>query len=88
MEMYLVPETAQGAPLKVLVGMQKLNLAKGAHTTVQATIDPRQLSLVDEKGDRAIQPGKYELYVGGSQPLPGQGVSLPFEITGSAANVP
>ncbi len=87
-ELYLIPLDQQAAPLRMLVGFKKVTLAAGEQTTVQATIDPRQLSLVDEHGQRSVQPGKYELYIGGGQPIANQGISLPFEIAGPAADLP
>jgi beta-glucosidase len=38
---------------------------------VQFTLSPRQLSEVDEKGNRAVTPGDYEIYVSGGQPETG-----------------
>jgi beta-glucosidase len=87
-ELYLIPLDQQAAPLRSLVGFKKVTLTAGEQTTVQVTIDPRQLSLVDEHGQRSVQPGKYELYIGGGQPIANQGISLPFEIAGPAADLP
>jgi len=47
------------------------------------TISPRQLSMVSPDGRRSVQPGEYELYVGGGQPSRDSGVFLPFRIKGS-----
>ena len=82
-ELYLVPKAIVGAPLRSLVGFEKLHLGKGQSRTVQLTIAPRQLSLVASDGSRSIQPGEYELYVGGGQPSNDTGVFLPFRIEGS-----
>jgi len=50
---------------------------------VHLSISPRALSLVDAKGERHVRPGHYQLYVGGSQPKPGE-PSSDFTITGEA----
>ncbi len=87
-ELYLVPKAIAGAPLRSLVSFEKLHLDKGQTKTFQVTIAPRQLSLVAPDGSRAIQPGEYELYIGGGQPSDNTGVFLPFRIEGSAALKP
>ena len=87
-EFYLIPKSKPGAPLRALAAFQKVNLAPGATTTIHTTIDPRQLSLVDAAGLRSIQPGDYDLYIGGHQPTPNSGVTLPFQIKGAASIAP
>lgn len=82
-ELYLVPKAIAAAPLRTLISFEKLHLCKGQSKTIQFTIAPRQLSLVAADGRRSIQPGKYELYVGGGQPSNETGVFLPFRIDGS-----
>ena len=81
-EFYLIPKAKPGAPICWLAGFEKMHLLKGETRTVRLTIDPRQLSLVDADGSRSVQPGEYELYVGGSQPSAQTGVFLPFHIEG------
>jgi beta-glucosidase len=81
-EFYLVPKSIAGAPLRTLVGFEKVHLLKGESKTVHATIDPRQLSIVAADGTRSVQPGEYELFVGGSQPSSDTGATLPFRIQG------
>jgi beta-glucosidase len=87
-ELYLVPTAIVGAPLRTLVGFEKLHLRKGQTKTVQLTVAPRQLSLVAPDGSRIIQPGEYKLYLGGGQPSNDTGVFLPFRIEGSCALEP
>ena len=87
-EFYLIAKNKPEAPLRTLVGFEKIHLPKGALMMVQATIDARQLSIVGADGSRCIQPGEYELYVGGSQPSSNSGVFLPFRIEGSSPVAP
>ncbi len=82
-ELYLIPHDIPGAPLRTLVGFQSQKLKAGEAATIHARIDPRQLSLVDADGKRAIQPGAYSLYIGGSQPPSHDGLALDFHIAGS-----
>ena len=55
-------------PIHSLAGFQRLNLGAGMTQEVTITLDPRSLSSVDDKGNRAILPGKYTLTVGSAQP--------------------
>ncbi len=66
-EAYLkTPET--GGPIHSLVGFERVHLQAGETRDVELKIDPRQLSSVDEKGERSILPGKYELTLASTQP--------------------
>jgi beta-glucosidase len=87
-EVYLIPQNIVGAPLRALVGFDKLHLTRGATTTIQLTIDPRQLSFVSPAGNRSVRPGDYELYIGGGQPSADSGIFLPFRIQGSTPIAP
>jgi beta-glucosidase len=37
-------------------------------TRVSFTLSPRQLSLIDAEGERVLEPGLFEVTVGGKQP--------------------
>ncbi len=87
-EVYLIPKNIAGAPLRTLVGFEKVHLNKGEAKAIEIAITPRQLSLVASDGSRSVQPGQYELYLGGSQPSQDSGVFLPFHIEGSNAIEP
>ena len=83
-EAYLkTPQT--GGPIHSLVGFERVNIAAGASKEVTLTIDPRSLSSVDEKGNRAILAGKYTLTLAGAQPQETEAKSeAGFTVTGSA----
>jgi beta-glucosidase len=87
-EVYLIPKTSADAPLRILVGFEKLHLQKNETRAVEITVTPRQLSLVAADGSRSVQAGDYELYVGGGQPSQETGVFLPFRIEGSSSVAP
>jgi beta-glucosidase len=80
-EVYLTQPASELAPIRALVGFQRVHLLAGEKRDVPITISPRQLSLVDGQGKRAILPGTYSLYVGGAQPE-GDAKGMSFEITG------
>ena len=81
-EVYLVPPASDVAPKKELVGFTRTHLAAGARQDVTITVDPRQLSLVDAAGKRAINPGEYRVIVSGKQPG-SEEQGLPLQITGT-----
>ncbi len=67
-ELYLTPPASPLAPVRALVGFQRLHLKAGESRIVTMTVDPRHLSQVDASGRRAVLPGTYLLYLGGHQP--------------------
>lgn len=84
-EAYLKTPQA-GGPRHSLVAFERVNLAPGASQDVTLNIDPRSLSSVDEKGNRAVLAGKYSLSVGSAQPEETQAKSeTAFTVNGTAA---
>jgi len=82
-------------PIRQLQGFERIHLAPGETQTITFTLTPRQLSLVDDEGQRVIEPGAFRLAVGGRQPGPddlvgeGTGVLITtLEITGEVTTVP
>jgi beta-glucosidase len=51
-----------------LAGFQRVHLQARESKVVSFVITPRQMSLVDEEGRRAVMPGRVVLYAGGGQP--------------------
>jgi beta-glucosidase len=87
-EAYLLPKGIAGAPIRSLVWFEKIHLRKGESKTARVAIAARQLSLVGADGSRSVQPGDYELYVGGGAPSRECGAFLPFRIEGRKAMTP
>jgi beta-glucosidase len=82
-EAYLKTPQADG-PIHSLVGFQRVNLAEGQSRDIAINIDPRSLSSVDDKGNRSILEGKYELTLGGAQPQDTDAKSeAAFTVTGT-----
>lgn len=68
-ELYLKDEKASTPRPKLqLEGFERINLKKGETKTVSFTITPRQLSLINKKGQRVVEPGWFTISVGGKQP--------------------
>lgn len=89
-ELYLSHPGVDGAPIRALVGFERIRLVASASQTVTFTLQDRDLSLVDDHGVRRIVPGAVEVWIGGGQPIsgPGQppppGASAKFTIASAA----
>ncbi|HEX4321123.1 MAG TPA: glycoside hydrolase family 3 C-terminal domain-containing protein [Acidobacteriaceae bacterium] len=66
-EAYVKTPEANG-PVHSLAGFERVHLQAGETREVTLHFDPRAISSVDEKGERSVLPGKYELVLGGAQP--------------------
>jgi beta-glucosidase len=74
----------EGGPIHSLVGFERVNLAPGGSREVSIVIDPRSLSSVDDKGERSILEGKYNLTLAGAQPQDTKAkVEADFVVAGS-----
>jgi beta-glucosidase len=77
------PQTAVSPKLE-LEGFKRIHLRAGETRRVQFTLSPRELSEVDEKGNRAVLPGDYAIYVSGGQPEAGKPAAT-LHISGTMA---
>ncbi len=55
-------------PIRSLQGFKRIHLQPGESQTVSFTLTPRQLSLIDSQFKRVVEPGDFEIAVGGMQP--------------------
>ena len=55
-------------PIRRLVGFMRILLDAGASQTVLFTIDPRELSIITDDPSRLIEPGVFDISIGGKQP--------------------
>ncbi len=67
-ELYLSFPQMPGAPLRALRGFTRVHLNAGEQRHVNLALQPRDLSYVDETGDRLVAAGDYVITVGGGQP--------------------
>jgi beta-glucosidase len=87
-QVYVSHVGVDGAPIRSLAGLQRVTLERGGQTTVEFTLSPRELSVVDAKGVRKVSAGTIDLWVGGGQPvtIPGlpkaAGVASKLTVTG------
>lgn len=82
-------EASVEIPRWQLRGIRKIHLKPGEETEVSFTLLPRQMALIDNNGKCILEPGLFEIYIGGSQPdrrsqaLTGTAVLKgTFEVTG------
>ncbi len=61
-------ETSCVAPRWQLRGIKKVNLLPGEEKIVSMTISPEDMMLVTEDGSSVLEPGSFEVFIGGSQP--------------------
>jgi beta-glucosidase len=66
-------------PAKELRGFERVSLEPGAKKTVTFTIGPMHLSLVDDRMERVVEPGRFELLVGTSSGEPAATLQLDVE---------
>jgi beta-glucosidase len=82
-ELYLSFPKVAGAPLRALRGFVRIHLATGAQQHVHLDLSSRDLSMVNESGDRVVAAGDYAISIGGGQPATGaSGVQATFAIRG------
>lgn len=65
-----VRDVAASVPVAVrqLAGFDRIHLQPGATQTVRFTLKPEQFSLMTDAGQRIVEPGMFEITVGGRQP--------------------
>jgi beta-glucosidase len=67
-QLYLTDVVASApVPIRTLVGFDRISLRPNEKRSVTFTITPRQMSLIDEQGQRVIEPGEFLINVGGGQ---------------------
>ncbi|PTN09580.1 glycoside hydrolase family 3 C-terminal domain-containing protein [Mangrovibacterium marinum] len=68
-QLYLTDEKASTPrPIRQLEGFKRVHLKKGETKTVNFNLEPRQLSMINSKDARVVEPGWFTVSVGGEQP--------------------
>jgi beta-glucosidase len=68
-ELYLTEEKATTPrPIRQLEGFTRVFLNPGESKVVELKLEPRQFSIINNKGKRVIEPGYFTISVGGKQP--------------------
>jgi beta-glucosidase len=90
-QLYLTHEGVAGAPIRELKGFRRIHLAPTEKRTVSFTLHDRELSSVDQSGQRRIVPGEVNVWIGGGQPIEqsgltkASGVAASFKLSREAA---
>ena len=80
-QLYLTDTAATApVPIRTLVGFDRVSLRPREKRRVTFTIAPRQMSLIDDRGKRVIEPGEFTISVGGLQDR--------FTVSGSVLELP
>ena len=61
-------EASVPVPVRSLAAFQRLRLLPGERQRVEFAISPRQFSLIAQDGSRVVEPGVFEISIGGKQP--------------------
>jgi beta-glucosidase len=61
-------ESSVPVPHHELRGIQRVHLAAGVVERVTFSLGAKSLSLIDNDGKRWLEPGRFRIFVGGSQP--------------------
>jgi len=68
-QLYLTDEKASTPrPIRQLEGFKRISMKKGESQVVQFTLDPRKLSMINDKNMLVVEPGYFTVSVGGEQP--------------------
>ena len=67
-ELYVNFPKLPGAPLRALRGFTRVHLEASEQRHVKLMLNPRDLSYVNEAGDRMVSAGDYTITAGGGQP--------------------
>ena len=82
-ELYLSLPKSRTTPIRALRGFVRIHLGADESRPVHFTLDARDLSEVNEKGDRIVAEGSFGISVGGGQPgTIAPGVAARFSIRG------
>ncbi len=95
-ELYLSDlEASCVVPHHSLRGFERITLEPGGSQRVTFQLAPRDLALIDDRGQRVLEPGRFRVAVGGSQPdarsvqLCGQApLAVEFEVVGERVELP
>ncbi|MGO8758269.1 MAG: glycoside hydrolase family 3 C-terminal domain-containing protein [Terracidiphilus sp.] len=83
-ELYVTPPQTAVSPRVELEGFERIHLRAGEARRVVFTLTPRQLSEVDEKGDRSVLPGDYRITISGATPEKGTAAAI-LHVSGTLA---
>ena len=60
------PVASRSRPLRELKAFEKVRLAPGEERTVTFHLQPKELGFHDDSGRYGVEPGEFDVFVGGS----------------------
>ena len=95
-QVYVTDEKASvPVPIRSLVAFQRIHLERGQRRTLKFELAARALSIVLGDGSRVLEPGRFQIAVGGRQPGAGSrfesdqyGLQSAFEVGGAILRLP
>ena len=74
-------------PIRSLQGFKRVHLKPRESVTLSFELTARQFSLIDDQGRRVVEPGEFEISIGGGQPgksaVGSQAATAKVSLTGS-----
>ncbi|WKL57141.1 glycoside hydrolase family 3 C-terminal domain-containing protein [Asticcacaulis sp. ZE23SCel15] len=81
-----VSRTTADAPIRALKGFERVSLKAGETKTVSFMLDAKAMSIVNQVGERVLEAGAVDLWVGGGQPHPNvAGAKATITVSGTKA---
>jgi beta-glucosidase len=83
-------QTAYPVPIHSLQGFDRIGLLANEQTTVRFVLKPAGMAVVNNEGEHFINTGKYQVFVGGQQPLRSGNsavLSAFFQVQGTNTNI-
>ncbi len=74
-------------PNCALKGAKKIHLKRGETKSVEFTLTPQELGIVDQKGNLIVSAGDIEIHVGGGQPAHAATASVAAKIEGAPYHI-
>jgi len=96
-QLYLTDvQAAVPVPIRSLAGITRVSLKAGQKQTVAFTLNPDQMTVIDDRGRRVIEPGEFLISLGGKQPgfkgsadaVTTSVVTDRFTVTGKVTSIP
>jgi beta-glucosidase len=86
-QVYVSNKTTGTAPITALKSIKRVMLKKGEQRTVSIGLKAEDFAVVNNHGERVINPGKYEIVTGGNSANAGK-QSVVVELTGTTVSKP
>jgi beta-glucosidase len=61
-------EASTVVPMHSLIGFRRVHLKSGERTVITFTVTPEMMTMVNDAGDRVLEPGEFRATVGGCSP--------------------